>query len=43
MVEMTRALAAKDDFYEPYANKSVRVNVNTTMIGMTKGSNTDFI
>jgi len=37
MGEMARELAAKDNFYKPYANKSFRGNMNTTTIRTVKG------
>ena len=37
MGKMARELAAKDNFYKPYANKSFRGNMNTTTIRTVKG------
>ncbi|MCY7422896.1 MAG: Gfo/Idh/MocA family oxidoreductase [Chitinophagaceae bacterium] len=37
MGAMAKELAAKDDFYKPYANKSYRGNMNTTTIRTNKG------
>jgi predicted dehydrogenase len=37
MGPMAKELAAKDDFYKPYANKSYRGNMNTTTIRTAKG------
>ncbi|MEK6781200.1 MAG: Gfo/Idh/MocA family oxidoreductase [Bacteroidota bacterium] len=37
MSDMARELAAKDDFYKPYENKSYRGNMNTTTIRTLKG------
>jgi len=37
MAAMANELAAKDDFFKPYANKSYRGNMNTTTIKTAKG------
>lgn len=37
MAAMAKALAAKDDFYKPYAGKTFRGNMNTTIIKTNKG------
>ncbi|MGC4036195.1 MAG: Gfo/Idh/MocA family oxidoreductase [Chitinophagaceae bacterium] len=37
MGAMARELAAKDDFYKPYANKNFRGNMNTSVIRTTRG------
>ena len=37
MGAMAKELAAKDDFYKPYANKKYRGNMNTTTIRTNKG------
>jgi hypothetical protein len=37
MAKMANELAAKDDFYKPYANKSFRGNMNTTVIYTSNG------
>lgn len=37
MSPLAKELAAKDDFYKPYANKSYRGNMNTTTIKTAKG------
>jgi predicted dehydrogenase len=37
MAAMANELAAKDDFYKPYANKKFRGNMNTTVIRTNKG------
>lgn len=37
MASMANELAAKDDFYKPFANKKYRGNMNTTMIHTNKG------
>ncbi len=37
MAEMAKELAAKDEFYKPYANKQFRGNMNTTTIRTNKG------
>ncbi|HRI20326.1 MAG TPA: Gfo/Idh/MocA family oxidoreductase [Panacibacter sp.] len=37
MAAMANELAAKDDFYKPYANKTYRGNMNTTIIKTNKG------
>ncbi len=37
MGEMAKELAAKDDFYKPYANKKFRGNMNTTTIRTVNG------
>ncbi len=37
MGPMAKELAAKDDFYKPYANKSFRGNMNTTTIRTVNG------
>ncbi len=37
MAAKAKELAAKDDFYKPYANKSFRGNLNTTTIHTEKG------
>jgi predicted dehydrogenase len=37
MGSMANELAAKDDFYKPYANKKFRGNMNTTTIKTNKG------
>ena len=37
MGAMAKELAAKDEFYKPYANKSFRGNMNTTTIRTNKG------
>ena len=37
MAPMARALASKDDFYDPYANKTYRGNMNTTTIRTKQG------
>lgn len=37
MAPLAKELAAKDDFYKPYANKSFRGNMNTTTIKTAKG------
>lgn len=37
MGPLAKELAAKDDFYKPYANKSYRGNMNTTVIKTAKG------
>jgi predicted dehydrogenase len=37
METMAKELAAKDDFYKPYANKKFRGNMNTTIIHTNKG------
>ena len=37
MGEMAKELAAKDDFYKPYAGKKFRGNMNTTSIRTVKG------
>jgi predicted dehydrogenase len=37
MGAMAKSLAAKDDFYKPYANKTFRGNMNTTTIRTAKG------
>src|SRR3954467_6861211 len=37
MEKMAKELAAKDDFYKPYANKKFRGNMNTTIIHTNKG------
>jgi predicted dehydrogenase len=37
MAEKARELAAKDDFFKPYANKTYRGNMNTMLIHTAKG------
>lgn len=37
MGAMAKSLAAKDDFYKPYVNKTFRGNMNTTTIRTAKG------
>jgi hypothetical protein len=37
MAPLAKELAAKDDFYKPYANKQYRGNMNTTTIRTSKG------
>ncbi len=37
MAPLAKELAAEDDFYKPYANKSYRGNINTTTIKTAKG------
>lgn len=37
MAAMANELAAKDDFYKPFANKKYRGNMNTTVIHTAKG------
>jgi predicted dehydrogenase len=37
MAPLAKELAAKDDFYKPYANKNFRGNLNTTTIKTAKG------
>jgi predicted dehydrogenase len=37
MANMAKELAAKDDFYKPYANKKFRGNLNVTTIKTNKG------
>jgi predicted dehydrogenase len=37
MEAMAKELAAKDDFYKPFANKKFRGNMNTTVIRTNKG------
>jgi hypothetical protein len=37
MAPLAKELAAKDDFYKPYANKKYRGNLNTTTIRTSKG------
>jgi hypothetical protein len=37
MAPLAKELAAKDEFYKPYANKSYRGNLNTTTIKTAKG------
>jgi len=37
MERMAKELAAKDDFFKPYANKKFRGNMNTTVIHTNKG------
>ena len=37
MADLAKQLAAKDDFYKPYANKRFRGNLNTTTIRTAKG------
>jgi len=37
MSKMANELAAKDDFYKPYANKTFRGNMNTSVIGTSNG------
>jgi predicted dehydrogenase len=37
MVQRARELAATDEFFEPYANKDFRGNMNTTLIRTTQG------
>src|SRR5258705_3371777 len=37
MAAMAKELAAKDDFYKPFANKAYRGNMNTTTIRTNKG------
>jgi len=37
MGPLAKELAAKDDFYKPYANKTFRGNLNTTTIKTSKG------
>jgi len=37
MAAMAKELAAKDDFYKPFANKAYRGNMNTTTIKTNKG------
>jgi predicted dehydrogenase len=37
MQPLAKELAAKDDFYKPYANKNYRGNLNTTTIKTAKG------
>src|SRR5215217_1480195 len=37
MAALAKELAAKDDFYKPYANKRFRGNLNTTAIRTAKG------
>ncbi|MEO8583334.1 MAG: Gfo/Idh/MocA family oxidoreductase [Flavitalea sp.] len=37
MAPLAKELAAKDDFYAPYANKTFRGNMNTTTIKTNKG------
>jgi predicted dehydrogenase len=37
MGAMAKELAAKDDFYKPYVNKTYRGNMNTTVIKTAKG------
>lgn len=38
MSAMAKELAAKDDYYKPYANKTYRGNMNTTTIKTAKGA-----
>lgn len=37
MIKMANELAAKDDFYKPYANKTFRGNMNTCVIHTSNG------
>jgi predicted dehydrogenase len=37
MAEKAKELAAQDDFYKPFANKTYRGNMNTTLIRTNKG------
>jgi len=37
MAPLAKELAAKDEFYKPYANKTYRGNMNTTVIKTAKG------
>jgi len=37
MSKMAKELAAKDDFYKPYANKTYRGNMNTSVISTSNG------
>jgi hypothetical protein len=37
MAKMANELAAKDDFYKPYANKTFRGNMNTSVISTSNG------